>query len=55
MIPPPVRFSATPASVSRPAPMIGEHGPEVLREVGYRDDEISALIEAGVLAYGAAP
>lgn len=43
-IPPPVRFAATPASVRRHAPMLGEHGREVLREVGLSDDEIDALV-----------
>ena len=43
-IPPPVRFSATPASVRRHAPMLGEHGREVLREVGLSDVEIDALV-----------
>ena len=43
-IPPPVRFAATPASVRRHAPMLGEHGREVLLEVGLSDDAIDALI-----------
>ncbi|MCX6541020.1 MAG: CoA transferase [Actinobacteria bacterium] len=43
-IPPPVRFAATPASVRRHAPMLGEHGREVLREVGLSDDAIDALV-----------
>ena len=48
-IPPPVRFSETPSSVRRPAPVIGQHNAEVLTEVGYSDDEIAALVGAGVL------
>ncbi|CAB4802277.1 MAG: CoA transferase [Actinobacteria bacterium] len=43
-IPPPVRFAATPASVRRHAPMLGEHGREVLREVGLSDEAIDALV-----------
>ncbi len=43
-IPPPVRFAATPASVRRHAPMLGEHGREVLLEVGLSDDAIDALV-----------
>ena len=43
-IPPPVRFAATPASVRRHAPMLGEHGRVVLREVGLSDDAIDALV-----------
>jgi crotonobetainyl-CoA:carnitine CoA-transferase CaiB-like acyl-CoA transferase len=49
VIPPPVRFSATPASVRRPAPQVGEHTREVLTEAGLTDDQIAALAEAGVL------
>jgi crotonobetainyl-CoA:carnitine CoA-transferase CaiB-like acyl-CoA transferase len=42
---PPARFSASPASVHRPAPVLGEHTREVLREVGYTPAEIDNLIE----------
>jgi crotonobetainyl-CoA:carnitine CoA-transferase CaiB-like acyl-CoA transferase len=48
-IPSPVRFSATPASVHREAPMLGEHGTEVLREVGLDEAAVVALIEAKAL------
>ena len=47
--PSPVRFSATPANVRRPAPTIGQHGAEVLAEAGYGPAEIDALRAAGVL------
>jgi crotonobetainyl-CoA:carnitine CoA-transferase CaiB-like acyl-CoA transferase len=49
VIPPPVRFSATPASVRRPAPLPGEHTREVLAEAGLTDAEISDLLDSGVL------
>lgn len=49
VIPPPVRFSATPSSVRRPAPLIGEHGREVLREVGFDEAALDALERDGVL------
>lgn len=42
---PPARFSASPAEVRRPAPLLGEHTREVLREVGYAPAEIDSLIE----------
>jgi crotonobetainyl-CoA:carnitine CoA-transferase CaiB-like acyl-CoA transferase len=49
-VPPPVRFSRTPASASRrDAPLVGEHNREVLVEAGLSDDEISALEASGVL------
>ena len=47
--PPPVRFSATPASLRRPAPRLGQHSVEVLREVGLDEQAISALAADGVL------
>jgi crotonobetainyl-CoA:carnitine CoA-transferase CaiB-like acyl-CoA transferase len=42
---PPARFSASPASVRRLAPGLGEHTREVLREVGYSQAEIGDLVE----------
>jgi crotonobetainyl-CoA:carnitine CoA-transferase CaiB-like acyl-CoA transferase len=51
-IPPPVRFSATPAAVRRHAPLVGEHGREALAEAGLSEEEISRLEEAGVLRAG---
>ena len=46
----PLHFSATPASVRRPAPQLGEHTREVLAEHGYADAEIDALVAEGVVA-----
>jgi crotonobetainyl-CoA:carnitine CoA-transferase CaiB-like acyl-CoA transferase len=45
----PVEFGATPASIRRNAPELGEHTEEVLLECGYGWDEIAALREKGVL------
>ncbi len=45
----PVHFSATPTRIARPAPLLGEHTREVLREYGYVDVEIDALIAGGVI------
>jgi len=53
-VPPPVRFSATPSSVRRPAPRLGEHGREVLHEIGFGADEIAALEAEGVLRHAEA-
>ncbi len=49
VIPPPTRFSATPAAVRRPAPLAGQHTREVLAEAGLTEEEITQLAEAGVL------
>jgi len=49
VIPPAARFDATPAALHRHAPLIGEHGDELLAEVGYSPAEIAALRAAGVV------
>ena len=45
----PARFDKTPASVSRPAPRLGEHGREVLAAIGYDAAAIDALVRAGTV------
>jgi crotonobetainyl-CoA:carnitine CoA-transferase CaiB-like acyl-CoA transferase len=46
----PLHFSDTPARIDRPAPMLGEHTREVLRESGYSEAEIDAFMADGVVA-----
>ena len=43
---PPWDFSATPATIDRHAPRLGEHSDEVLRELGLGDEVIAQLREA---------
>jgi len=44
-----VRLSATPGGIRHRAPTLGEHTDEVLRELGYSEEEISALRTAQVV------
>ena len=45
----PIHFSQTPTHIGRPAPMLGEHTRELLREYGYDDRQIDALVADGVV------
>jgi crotonobetainyl-CoA:carnitine CoA-transferase CaiB-like acyl-CoA transferase len=46
----PIKFSATPGRVARPAPCYGEHTREVLGEFGFAAAEIEALFASGAAA-----
>ena len=46
----PVRASATPATIRRAAPLLGQHTAEILGELGLPATEIERLAEAGVVA-----
>lgn len=49
----PIKMSATPGAVRRPAPLLGEHTDEVLRErLGLDEAEISRLRAAGAIGGG---
>ena len=45
----PVKLSATPAQLRRPAPELGEHTDAVLRELGYAPEQITSLQAAGII------
>jgi crotonobetainyl-CoA:carnitine CoA-transferase CaiB-like acyl-CoA transferase len=45
----PVRMTRTSPPPPGPGPLLGEHSTAVLRQVGYTDDQISALRSAGVI------
>ena len=46
----PIHFSETTTRISRPAPLLGEHTREVLREYGYANSEIDVFVADGVVA-----
>jgi crotonobetainyl-CoA:carnitine CoA-transferase CaiB-like acyl-CoA transferase len=47
IVAPAVKMSETPATIDRPAPMIGEHGREILAQFGFPQAEIDALEATG--------
>jgi formyl-CoA transferase len=46
------RMSATPGSIRSPAPALGQHNRELLREIGVDDDAYERLLAAGVACEG---
>jgi len=46
----PVKFHGTPGGVNRAAPVLGQHGREVLLEHGYTDEQVQRLADCGVIA-----
>lgn len=48
----PIRFSKTPSTVARGAPVTGQDTRDVLREAGYDEDRIDALEKAGSIVSG---
>jgi len=51
----PIKFSETPTQPNRPAPLLGEHTNEVLREHGYNAKQIAKLQRDGVLGSQRSP
>ncbi|MEO8110850.1 MAG: CaiB/BaiF CoA-transferase family protein [Ginsengibacter sp.] len=46
----PFTMSETPGSIRRPSPLIGEHGPEILKELGYDEPGINRLIDEKIIS-----
>src|SRR5699024_961412 len=42
----PIRFSKTPSTVERGAPVTGQHSRDVLREIGFSDEDMAQLGDA---------
>jgi crotonobetainyl-CoA:carnitine CoA-transferase CaiB-like acyl-CoA transferase len=51
----PVKFSATPGKVRTGAPIYGEHTREVLREYGFKEEDIRAFEEQGAIHAASVP
>jgi crotonobetainyl-CoA:carnitine CoA-transferase CaiB-like acyl-CoA transferase len=47
VVAPAVKMSETPATIDRPAPLVGQHGREILAEFGFAADDIAALEASG--------
>jgi len=47
------RYSSTPSGIHRHAPRLGEHSLELLREAGYAENEVQALVRSGVTVQAA--
>jgi crotonobetainyl-CoA:carnitine CoA-transferase CaiB-like acyl-CoA transferase len=54
VVAPAVKMSETPATIERPAPLVGQHGREILAEFGLSNDEIAALEASGDMTVDAA-
>ncbi|MFI5157088.1 MAG: CoA transferase, partial [Chitinophagales bacterium] len=46
----PFTMSETPGEIRRPSPLIGEHGPEILEELGFSNAEIQTLIDNKIIS-----
>ena len=46
---PPLRLAGTPATAHRAAPLLGEDSQQVLRDMGWSQEEVAAMVERGVL------
>jgi len=51
----PIRFSRTPSSVTRGAPLTGQHTDEVLRDFGFTDEQIGQYETDGAILRGEQP
>jgi crotonobetainyl-CoA:carnitine CoA-transferase CaiB-like acyl-CoA transferase len=52
---PAIRMSKTPAAVTRPAPLVGEHSCELLGEFGFSRSDVRQFLEEGTIAQSETP
>ena len=45
----PVKFQEAGIPEYNRGPMIGEQGPEILKEIGYTDEQVQAMLDSGAL------
>lgn len=45
----PMKLSATPGSIELPPPLLGQHTDEIMRDIGFTDQEITDMKEKGVI------
>jgi formyl-CoA transferase len=45
----PARLSGTPVTDPTPPPALGQHSEEIMQELGYHDEDVARLFDAGVL------
>jgi crotonobetainyl-CoA:carnitine CoA-transferase CaiB-like acyl-CoA transferase len=50
VVAPAPKLSETPATIERPAPLVGEHSAEILSEFGFTEAEIDAMVGSGAVA-----
>ncbi len=49
LVGPPIKMSSQPTPIARPAPRLGEHNEEILRELGYSEEQYRDMAAGGVL------
>ena len=49
LVRPPVNFAKSPSKIRAHAPRFGEHGVQLLREIGYAESTIGDLVRSGAL------
>ncbi len=50
VVAPAVGMSETPPAIDRPAPLIGQHSAEILREFGFAQADIDRFVAGGAVA-----